>query len=188
MKSHSIPSLLGIAAVLIAALVVAIAFGVATDSPVAQAQTLMDYDMDGDGLIRHHRPRISSPPSRWDPSRQRQPYPEVGTRLSTMHAFLRNAAFGYGLRSTTPPTRPTAQGYELMADLDLAKDYVAPDVWTPIAQLQCDIQREWQNHIRPDDRRPLRSGNLDCSRQIAGGGDSHECGRRWRRHHRYGYG
>ena len=38
MKSHSIPSLLGIAAVLIAALVVAIAFGVATDSPTAQAQ------------------------------------------------------------------------------------------------------------------------------------------------------
>ena len=32
MKSHSIPSLLGIAAVLVAALVVAIAFGVATDS------------------------------------------------------------------------------------------------------------------------------------------------------------
>ena len=39
MKSHSIPSLLGIAAVLIAALVVAVAFGVATDSPTAQAQT-----------------------------------------------------------------------------------------------------------------------------------------------------
>ena len=38
MKSHSIPSLLGIAAVLIAALVVAIAFGVSTDSPTAQAQ------------------------------------------------------------------------------------------------------------------------------------------------------
>ena len=44
MKSHSIPSLLGIAAVLIAALVVAIAFGVATDSPTAQAQATIDYD------------------------------------------------------------------------------------------------------------------------------------------------
>ena len=62
MKSHSIPSLLGIAAVLIAALVVAIAFGVATDSPTAQAQALhsnpvldrIDYDMNDDGLIDHH--------------------------------------------------------------------------------------------------------------------------------------
>ena len=52
MKSHSIPSLLGIAAVLIAALVVAVAFGVATDSPTAQAQTAtIDYDTDDDGLI-----------------------------------------------------------------------------------------------------------------------------------------
>ena len=51
MKSHSIPSLLGIAAVLIAALVVAVAFGVATDSPTAQAQTMVDYDTDDDGLI-----------------------------------------------------------------------------------------------------------------------------------------
>ena len=45
MKSHSIPSLLGIAAVLIAALVVAIAFGVATDSPTAQAQTTRRSDI-----------------------------------------------------------------------------------------------------------------------------------------------
>ena len=46
MKSHSIPSLLGIAAVLIAALVVAIAFGVATDSPTAQAQATDDDNDD----------------------------------------------------------------------------------------------------------------------------------------------
>ena len=45
MKSHSIPSLLGIAAVLIAALVVAVAFGVATDSPTAQAQTPDDPNL-----------------------------------------------------------------------------------------------------------------------------------------------
>ena len=65
MKSHSIPSLLGIAAVLIAALVVAIAFGVATDSHTAQADSHDDatlinisnatqldairYDPDGSG-------------------------------------------------------------------------------------------------------------------------------------------
>ena len=64
MKSHSIPSLLGIAAVLVAALVVAIAFGISTDSQTAQADSHDDatlinvtnadelaairYDSDGD--------------------------------------------------------------------------------------------------------------------------------------------
>ena len=70
MKSHSIPSLLSIAAVLMAALVVAIAFGVSTDSPTAQAQAADDdpnlinitsaaqldavrYDEDGNGVAEN---------------------------------------------------------------------------------------------------------------------------------------
>ena len=52
MKAHPIPSILSIAAVIVAALVVAVAFGVSTGSPAAQAQTTpVDYDTDNDGLI-----------------------------------------------------------------------------------------------------------------------------------------
>ena len=52
MRPHSIRGLLGIAAVLVAALVVALAFGVSTQSPTAQAQAPGgDYDTDDDGLI-----------------------------------------------------------------------------------------------------------------------------------------
>ena len=51
MKSHSIPSLLSIAAVLMAALVVAIAFGVSTDSPTAQAQAQAQAADDDPNLI-----------------------------------------------------------------------------------------------------------------------------------------
>ena len=66
MRPHSIRSLLGIAAVLVAAVVVALAFGVSTHSPTAQAQAADDdprlinitnldqlnairFDPDGDG-------------------------------------------------------------------------------------------------------------------------------------------
>ena len=121
MKSHSIPSLLGIAAVLIAALVVAIAFGVATDSHTAQAASHDDptlinittaaqlnavrYDNDGDG------------------------------EAETGDADGRTAyeeAFSLVLNASACPDGGCV-GYELMADLDLAKDYGAPDGWTPIS-------------------------------------------------------
>ena len=46
MKSHSLPSLLGIAALIVAALVVALAFGVSTGPPTAHAQ-----DTDAETLI-----------------------------------------------------------------------------------------------------------------------------------------
>ena len=66
MRPHSIRGLLGIAAVLVAALVIAVAFGVSTHSPTAQAQAVDDaprlinittleqlnairWDLDGDG-------------------------------------------------------------------------------------------------------------------------------------------
>ena len=81
MKSHSISSLLSIAAVLMAALVVAIAFGVSTDSPTAQAQAADDdpnlinitsaaqldavrYDEDGDGeaTAQAQTPKCTKPP------------------------------------------------------------------------------------------------------------------------------
>ena len=96
MKSHSIPSLLGIAAVLIAALVVAIAFGVATDSPTAQAQAADDdpnlinittatqldavrYDEDANGEADskgQQRPKITKPPSPRRTGRARRREPE----------------------------------------------------------------------------------------------------------------
>ena len=108
MKSHSLPSLLGIAAVLIAALVVAIAFGVSTDSPTAQAQAADDdpnlinittadqldavrYDEDGDGEAEN-----------------------AGTETE-----MYEAAFPEADRACATATPNACEGYELMADVDL---------------------------------------------------------------------
>ena len=124
MKSHSIPSLLGIAAVLIAALVVAIAFGVATDSPTAQAQaTEVDYDTDDDGLIE-----ITT-------KGQLAVIDANGRGLEgqgddEFDAAFPNPADGMGCPDGddfgSEPDDCT--GYELMADIDLKGDD-----WTPIS-------------------------------------------------------
>ena len=125
MKSHSIPSLLGIAAVLIAALVVAIAFGVATDSHTAQAKSHDDptlinitsdtqlnairYDDNGDGVV------------------------DI-TNGDEETAY--EDAFSAADRACTDGGENggnVCAGYELMVDLNLAKDYGAPDGWTPIS-------------------------------------------------------
>ena len=121
MKSHSIPSLLGIAAVLVAALVVAIAFGISTDSQTAQAQgaTTIDYDVDGDTLIdvktREQLEAITLDSS--------------GTGLqgeATYDLAFPNAATGMGCGDDAD-NPVTCTGYELTNDITLSGD------WTPIA-------------------------------------------------------
>ena len=125
MKSHSIPSLLGIAAVLVAALVVAIAFGVATDSPAAQAQTpMVDYDTDGDGLIEIKTPAQLAAVA-LDPGGDG--IVQGGDDQTAYDAAFPNAAQNMGcVNDADDPANCT--GYELMADIDLAGDD-----WTPIA-------------------------------------------------------
>ena len=122
MKSHSIPSLLGIAAVLIAALVVAIAFGVATDSPTAQAQTMVDYDTDDDGLIEITKKEQLAVIDVSGTGRQ-------GHGDEDFDAAFPNAAESMGCVDTNESGQPgPCKGYELMGDLTLSGE------WTPIVQ------------------------------------------------------
>ncbi len=122
MKSHSIPSLLGIAAVLIAALVVAIAFGVATDSPTAQAQTMVDYDTDDDGLIEITKKEQLAVIDVSGTGRQ-------GHGDEDFDAAFPNAAESMGCVDTNESGQPSpCKGYELMGDLTLSGE------WTPIVQ------------------------------------------------------
>ena len=118
MRPHSIRSLLGISAVLVAAVVVALAFGVSTHSPTAQAQAADDdprlinitnldqldavrYDPDGDGT----------------PSRNVSDY-----EAAFPDAADRTCADG-------------CTGYELMADLDFeGSDYATGTGWIPIEE------------------------------------------------------
>ena len=120
MKSHPIPSLLSIAAVLAAALVVAIAFGVSTGSPAAQAQaTYVDYDADGDNLIEI-KTRAQLDAVRYDLDGN-------GTSTDSQYvAAFRNA-------TTTPGNMgcaATCIGYELANAIDL--DPSVDGNWTPI--------------------------------------------------------
>ena len=119
MKSHSIPSLLSIAAVLMAALVVAIVFGVATDSPTAQAQAQAQAADDDPNLIN-----ITSA-AQLDAVR----YDEDGdgeADSAGTDTEMYEAAFPEADRACATANPNTCEGYELMADVDLSGTDWAP--------------------------------------------------------------
>ena len=123
MKSHSLPSLLGIAAVLVAALVVAIAFGVSTGSPTAHAQATVDYDTDDDGLIEI-KSRAQLEAVALDPGGTGL----FGSGNATYDAAFPNPVGEMGCGDTDSNNEPgPCTGYELTADLALSD-------WTPIAR------------------------------------------------------
>ena len=124
MRPHSIRGLLGIVAVLVATLAVALAFGVSTDSPTAQAQPADDdprlinitnleqlnavrYDPDGDGTV-------------------------PGANQSLYEAAFTDAADRTCADGCT--------GYELMTDLDFeGSDYATGSGWIPIEEFEATL-------------------------------------------------
>ena len=114
MKSHPVPSLLGLAAVLVAALVVAVAFGVSTGSPAAQAQA------DDPNLI-NITTQAQLDALRHDADANGVPTGSVGD--AGYDAYVK--AFPPSARACTAGNN-TCAGYELMNDITLS------GVWTPI--------------------------------------------------------
>ena len=131
MKAHPIPSILSIAAVIVAALVVAVAFGVSTGSPTAQAQTT-DYDTDDDGLIEiSNRAQLDA--VRHDLDGNGQPAGSAGE--AGYDAYV--AAFRGGNVQTSPymGCATTCTGYELGRGDELVAftiDLTEVQDWTPI--------------------------------------------------------
>ena len=122
MKSHPLPSLLSIAAVLVAALVVAIAFGVSTDSQTAQAQTpTVDYDTDGDTLIE-----VRTAAQLAAIAEDSSGAGLEGQTNATWDAAFPNPAAGLGC-DDGEGNQVACTGYELMADIALSGN------WAPIA-------------------------------------------------------
>lgn len=113
MKSHPLPSLLSIAAVLVAALVVAIAFGVSTDSHTAQAQA------DDDATLINITTAAQLNAVRYDSNAD-------GQADATEDDDAYEMAFGLADGASACPDGGCV-GYELMADITLSGN------WTPIA-------------------------------------------------------
>ena len=129
MKAHPIPSILSIAAVIVAALVVAVAFGVSTGSPAAQAQTTpVDYDTDDDGLIEiSNRAQLDA--VRYDLSGS-------GTSTNSLYVeAFRTPADGMGCPDSDSDNNPgPCKGYELGRGDELVAITIdlSGKNWTPI--------------------------------------------------------
>ena len=119
MKAHSIRSLLGIAAVLAAAVVVALAFGVSTHSPAAQAQAVNDDPRLIDITTLEQLNAV-----RWDPDGDGTP--------SIANEAPYEAAFP---DAADRPCEDGCTGYELTTDLDFeGSDYATGAGWIPIEE------------------------------------------------------
>ena len=119
MRPHSIRGLLGIAAVLVAALVVALAFGVSTQSPTAQAQAV-----DDDPRLINITTLEQLNAFRWDLNGAGTPFRNVSDYEAAFpNAEDRTCADG-------------CTGYELMRNLDFDQDSsyadaaANKDIWT----------------------------------------------------------
>ena len=122
MRPHSIRSLLGIAAVLVAAVVVALAFGVSTHSPTAQAQAAGD-----DPRLINITNLDQLNAIRWDPDGD-------GTVLD-VNQTLYEDAFGLEAGGSKCEDADGCTGYELMTDLDFeGSDYATGTGWIPIEE------------------------------------------------------
>ena len=123
MKAHSIRSLLGIAAVLAAAVVVALAFGVSTHSPTALAQAADDDPRLIDITTLEQLNAI-----RYDPDGD-------GTSSSNVSDY--EAAFPNASDRTCADG---CTGYELMTDLDFeGSDYATSTGWIPIEEFAATL-------------------------------------------------